>query len=211
VARRAGIQGGAELFHQPEVVAVIPDLSDLAIVAEAEDVHAREFRPFSCRREIAPAARVRAGGSPSRGDQVILPKQEIDPPLEIGESISELRRDRRLSSRPGCGLGWTEVVTDVIVGEDLLGEYDVSARPDFLVEALDEPLIRVSVHRVGDPSPIARWADAIRLGQCSGVSPERSGALALTLLRRRRPRYRCSQQRAPSRRAHLATYGFRAS
>jgi hypothetical protein len=37
---RAGVDCDAELLHQPEVVSVVPDLGDFAVVVEAEDVDA---------------------------------------------------------------------------------------------------------------------------------------------------------------------------
>jgi len=37
-AWRTGVDGGTKLLHQPEVVALIPDLRHLALVTEAKDV-----------------------------------------------------------------------------------------------------------------------------------------------------------------------------
>src|SRR6266508_1351341 len=138
--------GGPELVHQPEVIPVVPDLRDLAVVAEAEDVDAREVSPSPRRCETAPAARVCTGSSPASRDQVVLREYEIDPPPKIGERVPELLRDARLPGGSGSRLRRAKIVTHVVVGEDLCGEADVPTGPDLLVEAHDESLVGVGVH-----------------------------------------------------------------
>src|SRR6266545_6536308 len=139
--------GGPELLHQPEVIPVVPDLRDLAVVAEAEDVDSRELGPFPGGCEPAPATGVRTGRGPASRYQVALREHEIDPPLKIGKPVPELLCDPRLPVGSGSRLRGTKIVTRVIVGENLCGEADVPMRPDFFVEAHDKLLVGLGVHR----------------------------------------------------------------
>jgi hypothetical protein len=51
--------GHAKLFPESEVVAVVPELYDSSLIAEAEDVHAGAGHPLPCRSDIAPDTGVR--------------------------------------------------------------------------------------------------------------------------------------------------------
>jgi hypothetical protein len=148
VGRCAGEDGRAELFHQPKVVAVIPDLDHLAVVAEPEDVYAGEFSAPAGRSQIGPAAGVGAGSSPASGDEVVLGENEINPPIKIREGVAKCFRDSRLSCSSRSRLRGAQIVTHVAIREDLFGEADVPTCPDFLIEALDDSLVRVDVHRL---------------------------------------------------------------
>jgi hypothetical protein len=137
-----GEDGGPELVHQAQVVAVVPDLDHFAVLAETEDIDAGELDVFSGWFKISPAPGVRPGSCPASGNHVGFAKQDVDPPLEVGKCLSELFGDSGLSGGTGSCLGWAKIVADVVVGEHLACEADVSARPHFLVEPADQPLVR---------------------------------------------------------------------
>jgi hypothetical protein len=59
-------------------------------------------------------------------------------PLEIWERRAEASRDRRLTLRPRGWLARPQIMPDVLVGEDVVGEFEIAERPDFLVEAQDK-------------------------------------------------------------------------
>src|SRR6186997_2058407 len=117
----AGEYRHAELFPESEVVAVIPDLHDFSLVAEPEDVDAGKGHPFARWSYVAPGTGVRTRRGPASCDEIAVPEDEIDLPVEVRKRATELLCDRRLSSRPWCGLRRSKVVTDVVVGEHLLG------------------------------------------------------------------------------------------
>ena len=94
--------------------------------------------------DVAPAAGVGAGGAPAGGDEVVFGEDEVNSPAQVGEGAAELLRDLRLSGRTRGCLRGAQVVADVVVGEDLLCEGDVSLRPHFFVKALDQPPLRCS-------------------------------------------------------------------
>ena len=145
VAAGTGVDAGSKLLHQPEVVAVVPDLRHLAVVAEAEDVDPGELGRFPVGASPAPPTRVRAGSGPSSRNEIAIGKHEIDSPPKVGECAPELLRDPRLPGCSGSSLRRTKIVTHVVIGEDHCGEPYVSTRPHFLVEAHDELLVRVGV------------------------------------------------------------------
>jgi hypothetical protein len=153
VGRCAREDGRAELIHQAEVVTMIPDLHDFAVVAEPEDVHTRELGALTGRRKITPAPGVGAGSGPASCDEVSLTENEVDPPLEIGERLAKLLGDPRLSGSSWSRLRRAKIVAHVVVREDLCREVDVPARPDFFVEPLDQLLVCIHVHRLRDPNP----------------------------------------------------------
>jgi hypothetical protein len=67
---------------------VVPDLRDLAAVAEAEDVDPRKLSPSPRRCESAPAVRVRTGSSPASRDQVARPRVAAKSPVPSVESAA---------------------------------------------------------------------------------------------------------------------------
>jgi hypothetical protein len=72
------------LFHQAEVVAVVPDFGDLAVL-KAEDVDAREGRPAPGRFDCAPCTEMRARGRPTRSDELVLSDHDLDFKAEVWE------------------------------------------------------------------------------------------------------------------------------
>jgi hypothetical protein len=76
----AGVDRCAELLHEAEVIAVVPDLRDLAVAVETEDVHAIELGALAGCRHVAPVSGMGAGGGPADGDEVAFAKDEVDPP-----------------------------------------------------------------------------------------------------------------------------------
>jgi hypothetical protein len=144
--RRAGEHRHAELLHQSKVVAVVPDLGDLAVITEAEDVDARELgTPTGC-RDATPTPAVGAGSNPASCYQIVLPDEEIDSPLKIGERASKRFRDHCLSSRTRSCLRRAQIVAYIVKREHLFSEVDVPPCPDFVVETHHEPLVSRSVH-----------------------------------------------------------------
>jgi hypothetical protein len=148
---------------------VIPDLDDLAVVAESEDVHARERRTLARRRNVAPRPGMGARGGPASRDQVAIAEHEIDLPVDVRKRASELLCDQGLPGRARRRVGRAKVVTDVVVREHFVGKTDVSAGPDLLVETANERFVRLDVHRsrsyayaapVSDP--LAGYLDELR-------------------------------------------------
>ena len=107
-----------------------PDLDDLAGTAEAEEVDAREGHPPGRRRDSTRAG-VRARGGPTSRNKVAVAEQEVDVPREIWEGGAEVSGDLRLPLRPRRWLARPQVMPNVLVGEDLVGEFEIAERPDF--------------------------------------------------------------------------------
>jgi hypothetical protein len=114
---------------------VVPDLDDLAVVAEAKDVDAREGHMFFGRRYFAPGAGVCAGGGPPCGDEIALPDNEVDTPLEVGKGAAELFGDQRLAGATRWRPRRPEIVPNIVVREHLHRERDIPSTPDLLIEA----------------------------------------------------------------------------
>src|SRR5262249_10192228 len=104
-ARRcAAVDRDAELLCKAKVVAVVPELRDLAVL-ETEDVDGGERRAPAGGFETAPRARVRPRRRPAPDDEVALADHEVDGELEIGERRPEVLGDLLLPGRPGQGIG----------------------------------------------------------------------------------------------------------
>jgi hypothetical protein len=89
VRRRSGVDGHANLLHQPQVVAVIPNLGYLAL-ANAEDIHPRESGPLAGRLHVAPGPALGALGRPSGGNQVTFGENDVHIEREIREGPTEI-------------------------------------------------------------------------------------------------------------------------
>lgn len=103
---------------------MIPDLNDLAGAVEAEDVDARKAHPPSRRRDVTPGTGVRARSGSTSCDEVAVTEQEVDMPLEIWERSAEVPCDLRLPLWPGRRTARSQVVPDVLLGEDLASELE---------------------------------------------------------------------------------------
>src|SRR5215211_608148 len=144
--RRAGVHACAELFHQAEIVAVVPDLDDAAAL-EPEDVGTGEGDAAAGRLDARPRARVSAGGGPAPDDELVCAHEDLDVPPEVGEGRAKGCRDLLLPFGPGCRIPGAEVMADVVVREDLVGDVEVPFAPDLLVEPLDERLVLLGGHK----------------------------------------------------------------
>jgi len=125
---------------------MVPDLDDLSVVAEAEDVHAGELGVLATWRRASPTPCLGSRCCPSRRNQIILREHEIDSPAKVGEGFAELRGNPGLPASSRFCLGRPEIVTHVVVGEDLVRERCVSVRPNFVVEPKHETLVRLRIH-----------------------------------------------------------------
>lgn len=143
----AGIDGGAtELFAEPEVVAMIPDLDNLA-VRKAEDVRPRKPHAAPRRLTGSPTPQVRTGGRPPTNDVVVFSNEQVDYEVEIGKGSAEVGCDLLLALGAGHRLRTPEIVPYVIRGEDLVADVEVAFVPNLFVEATDEGLVLLRRHQ----------------------------------------------------------------
>jgi hypothetical protein len=89
-----------------------------------------------------PAGQLRTRCRPPGGGEVAVAQDEIDAPFGVRKRAAEWLCDQRLSGGSQWRLRLAEVVADVVVGEHLLCESDVSPGPDLFIEAPDERLVR---------------------------------------------------------------------
>ena len=105
------------MFHEAEVVSVVPDLGDLSALVEPVDVHSGERGRLSGWLNVTPLAGERPGRRPTRRDKVVFAKHEVDTPAGIREGSAEVSRDFRHTRRTRKRMCGTEVVPDVVVRE----------------------------------------------------------------------------------------------
>jgi hypothetical protein len=123
--RCPGIHRSPELLLQTEVIAVTPDLDDLARRPESEDVHARELGATSSRRKSGPHPGMRARGRPPRSDEVCFRDEKIDAPPQVRKCGTERFSDPGLPSSSRSCLSRAKIVAHVVVGEHLGGAVHV--------------------------------------------------------------------------------------
>src|SRR5438093_147971 len=85
-------------------------------------------------------------GRPATYDEVVLAHDQVDVDPKIWEGGAEVVGDPFLTGRPWLRLGRAEVVSHVLIGEDLERELGVALIPDFVVEAPDEGLVVLGWH-----------------------------------------------------------------
>src|SRR5690349_598491 len=124
---------------------MVPDLDHLA-VREAENVDAGKPHGSARRSDAGPGAVVRARRSPAGDDHVALADEEVDLPAQVWKRRAEVAGDALLALGAGLGLTAAEVVANVLVREDLVGDVEIPARPDLLVETPDQRLVLVDAH-----------------------------------------------------------------
>src|SRR5262245_32826146 len=139
------MDGRAELLHQAEVVAVVPELHDLS-VGEPEDVDRGEAHRATGRLDARPRAEVSPGSGPAPDHEVSVREQKVDLPGEVREGRPERLRNLLLALRPGRRLALAKVVSFVPVGEELVRDVEVALRPDLVVEAPHKRLVRLLAH-----------------------------------------------------------------
>src|SRR5215208_2989483 len=138
--RVASVHRSTKLLHQPQVVAVVPDLNHLAL-RDAKDVDPRKAHPLACRRDASPRALVCPPHHPASYHHVGFRDHVLHIQVNVGEGGAEHARDELLSLRTCRGISGAQVVTYVVLGKDVVGSVEVALVPDFLVEAADESLI----------------------------------------------------------------------
>ena len=113
-----------DLLEEAEVVAVVPDLGDLAVL-EAEDVGGGERCLATGRGEFAPVTEMGARSRPSADDEVVTADHEIDAHPEVGKRDTKVVRDPLLTFGPAQRGSWSQIVANVILGENLVREVGV--------------------------------------------------------------------------------------
>ena len=76
-----------------------------------------------------------ARSRPSADYEVVTADNEIDAHPEVGKRSTKVVRDPLLTFGPGQRGSWSQIVANVILGEDLVREVGVPSIPHLLVEA----------------------------------------------------------------------------